>query len=83
MDKLFLFIKSEEKQDENKEQEDKKVEINKKNNQNKYNRTFYDRHKEKINSKIICDVCCGSYSYFNKSKHLKCQKHLRLLNKKD
>lgn len=48
--------------------------------------TYYKKFKEThdINQKIPCDICGGSYSYYNKSNHLKCQKHknaLRLIEK--
>lgn len=49
--------------------------------QNKYNRKFIEKNTEKIHTKHICEVCCGSYTYFNKSKHLKSKRHLDLLHK--
>jgi hypothetical protein len=55
--------------------------IPKKYDQNKYNRVFIEKNLEKIHEKRVCDVCCGTYTYFNKSKHLKSKKHLDLLHK--
>lgn len=37
--------------------------------------TFAEKHKDKVNEKIVCDVCKGKYSYFNKSHHQKTKKH--------
>lgn len=48
---------------------------------NDYNKKFMEKNKEKIMEKQKCEICCGSYTYFNKSKHLKSKKHLDLLNK--
>ncbi len=53
----------------------------KKYDQNAYNRRFIEKNTEKIHTQHICDVCCGSYTYFNKSKHLKSKKHMDLLLK--
>jgi hypothetical protein len=53
----------------------------KKYDQSKYNKNFMEKNRDKINEKKICDICCGSYSYYNKSKHMKSLKHLNLLNK--
>ena len=49
--------------------------------QKKYNSTFMTKNKSKIMEKHICDVCCGSYTYYNKSKHLKSNRHIKMLNK--
>lgn len=42
---------------------------------------WYDNFKvkyyNKIHEKHRCNTCKGSYSYFNKSKHLKSKKHLK------
>jgi hypothetical protein len=59
------------------------VKEKKKYDQKKYNSKFMDKNREKIHQKIVCDVCCGSYSYYNKSKHMKSIKHLNLLNKQN
>ena len=55
--------------------------MTKKYDQNKYNKTFIEKNMEKIHTKHVCEVCCGSYTYFNKSKHLRSKKHLDLLHK--
>ena len=57
------------------------IPIVRKYDQNKYNRKFIEMNSDKIHTKHICEVCCGSYTYFNKSKHLKSKRHLDLLNK--
>lgn len=46
--------------------------------QKQYNKNFCEKHKGRIRTKTTCDVCCGTYTYFNKSKHLKTQKHLAI-----
>ena len=43
---------------------------------------FIEKNKETINNKIICQICGGSYSYFNKAHHLKTKKHKDNINKK-
>lgn len=45
------------------------------------NKKFSDKHKEKIKEKHICEICNGSYTYFNKYHHNKSKKHLFILNK--
>ena len=52
---------------------------NKDDNNKKYYEAFKKKHNDKINEKKICEICNGSYSYFNKSNHLKSQKHLNAL----
>ena len=39
-----------------------------------YYQNFKNKHKEDINKKCICHICGGSYTYFNKSGHLKTKK---------
>ena len=42
--------------------------------------TFKKKHgDELIKKRITCDICCGSYTYFNKSTHKKSKKHTALL----
>ena len=53
----------------------------KKSNQRKYNKVFIEKNQTKIKEKIICDICCGSYTYFNRSKHFKSRKHLLIFEK--
>lgn len=98
MDNLFLFLNkpedvpiTETSTDVNTETENMVEEepfvciskIKKKYNQSQYNKNFMEKNKDKIKEKIICDVCCGSYSYYNKSKHMKSKKHINLLNKQN
>jgi hypothetical protein len=51
----------------------------------KYNKVHYEKfknkNKDKINEKIECPICLGSYTYFNKSSHNKLKKHVKHLNK--
>jgi hypothetical protein len=39
---------------------------------------FRIKHKEKIMKKIDCEICGGSFSYFNKSTHKKTIKCLKV-----
>lgn len=41
----------------------------------KHYRNFLDKNKEKIHEKITCEKCGGTYTYFNKSRHLKTSRH--------
>lgn len=45
-----------------------------------YLKKFIAKNKDKINEKIECPICYSTYSYFNKSKHCKTKRHLKLLN---
>jgi hypothetical protein len=47
----------------------------------KYNLNFSLKNSAKIKEKVICPVCCGSYTYFNKSKHIRSKKHLDISEK--
>ncbi len=40
-----------------------------------YNSTFSQKNKEMIYESIVCDVCCGRFTYFNKSRHNKTKRH--------
>jgi hypothetical protein len=51
--------------------------------QNIYNKNFYEKHKDKIHEKLTCECCGGSYSYYNKSKHVKSKKHLFHVEKQE
>ena len=44
-----------------------------------YNRKFYISNKDKVSEKHICELCKGSYTYFNISAHKKTQKHLKCI----
>jgi hypothetical protein len=56
------------------EEKEKKREKNK-----KYNINFKNRHSEEVRKRVICKVCYGSYTYFNKSGHSKTIRHKRAL----
>lgn len=43
--------------------------------QREYHEKFIEKHKDKIIKSVICNICDGSYIYFNKSRHLKTSKH--------
>lgn len=47
-----------------------------KNNSKLYNDNFRHKHEYKIKEKIKCEVCGGTYTYFNKSKHNNTTKHI-------
>jgi hypothetical protein len=53
----------------------------KKYNQLNYNKRFNEKNKERVKEKHVCDVCLGSFTYYNKSKHFKSKRHIDLLNK--
>jgi len=57
--------------------------VNKTNKTNKnkkdYFKKFVDGNKDKVKEQVMCDVCGGSYTYFNKSHHKKSQRHLKSL----
>jgi len=57
------------------------VDVNKnRNNNKKYFKTFIEKNKDEIHKKISCPVCFSTYTYFNKSKHLKTKRHMLLLS---
>jgi hypothetical protein len=39
-----------------------------------YYQNFKNKHKEDINKKCVCHICGGTYTYYNKSGHLKTKK---------
>lgn len=45
-----------------------------------YNQRFYEKNAEKIHSKITCE-CGHTYTYYNKSRHMKGNKHLITIQK--
>lgn len=49
----------------------------------KYYETFKEKNKDKINEIHICPICCGSYTYFNKSKHNSSIRHKRMKEKEE
>jgi hypothetical protein len=53
----------------------------KKYNNTEYHKKFISENREKILIKHICEVCMGSYTYFNKSAHKKTKRHQLFLSK--
>lgn len=47
----------------------------KKEKRKQYINTFMIKNKGRISEKIICEVCKGTYTYFNKNKHTKTKRH--------
>jgi hypothetical protein len=51
----------------------------------KYKREYYLKFKEKnserITEKHTCEVCLGTYTYYNKSAHIKSKRHIKFLEK--
>ena len=43
-----------------------------------YYETFKYKNKDKIHEKIKCEICGGTFTYFNKYKHNKTQKHIAI-----
>ena len=39
---------------------------------------FVESHKDMVNKKNECHICGGSYTYFNKSRHFKTPKCLKV-----
>jgi hypothetical protein len=67
---------------DNKDNKDNLKKIVDKIKRQEYNNKFIFKNKEKINNKIICNDCGGSYTYYNKSTHLKTNKHKLFLRVK-
>jgi hypothetical protein len=48
-----------------------------------YKREYYDKFREKnldkIQEKQQCSTCGGSYTYYNKSRHIRSAKHIACL----
>ena len=45
--------------------------------QNKiYYKTFKAKHDERLKESVTCDICNTTYSYWNKSRHLRSKPHL-------
>jgi hypothetical protein len=53
----------------------------KKYDQKQYHNNFLQKNKEKIKEKHTCEICYGSYTYFNKYNHQLTQRHLNMLNR--
>ena len=43
----------------------------------KHFKKFLESHKDKLNESIKCPICDGSYTYFNKSRHIHSTRHLK------
>ena len=43
---------------------------------NEANKKYYEKHKEKITEKEVCDLCGGEYQRCSRSKHEKSKKHI-------
>ena len=52
--------------------ETKLIKINK--SHIEYYQNFKNKHKDDINKKCVCEICGGSFTYYNKSSHLKTKK---------
>jgi hypothetical protein len=52
-------------------------------NKKNYVRKFIEKNKTKISEKNICPICYSTYTYFNKSKHIKTKRHLTMVNVKN
>lgn len=46
-----------------------------------YIKKFIEKNKERIKEKTECPICYSTYTYFNKSKHIKTKRHLKCLEK--
>lgn len=42
----------------------------------KYYKNWYEKNGEKLREKSHCEVCLGTFSFMNKSKHCKTKKHM-------
>ncbi len=47
----------------------------------RYHYNFLSKNKEKIQKSNFCEICGGIYTYFNKSRHNKSNKHQFCLKK--
>jgi len=51
------------------------IEDVKKYDNKKYYDNFKNKNGQRLKEKFICDICGGSYTYFNKSHHSKTKRH--------
>ena len=58
------------------ENKDKKKYIITKEKRKEYNDNYMKNHQELIYATLICKVCEAKYTYFNKSRHNKSQRHI-------
>jgi hypothetical protein len=63
--------------------EEPSVISSKKYNHKTYQNTFITKNKSKIMEKKQCEICCGSYTYYNRSKHYNSDRHIKMVNKNE
>ena len=51
------------------------------NKKHQYYLNFISKHQ--VNDKVVCDICYGSFSYYNKSKHNKTKRHLEAIKARE
>ena len=51
------------------------------NKQRFYFNQFRERNKERLKEQIECPICFGTYTYFNKTKHHKSKRHMRMVER--
>lgn len=49
-------------------------------NQKKYNDTYYEKNKDKIKEKLMCDICNKSFLKSNKSNHYISKQHIKIFD---
>lgn len=54
--------------------------LSKKDLRKKYNSNFATNNKDKIKTHNTCNICYGTYTYYNKSTHNKSKRHQSALN---
>ena len=45
-----------------------------------HSKKYYEKHRERILQKSMCEICGGRYTYSSFKKHLTSYKHLRGVN---
>lgn len=61
-----------------KQEEDKMIKKITKEKCREYYLGFKDKNKDKINQKVDCEICGGSFTYFNKSRHIKTKRCIKV-----
>jgi hypothetical protein len=46
-----------------------------------YFNRFLEKNKDRLREQIECPICYGTFTYFNKNKHNKSKRHLRMAEK--
>lgn len=46
------------------------------------NETYYEKHKDRFQEKVICEDCGGKYQRSCKTKHIQTKKHKEIIEKK-